>query len=248
MALGLLSPTAYRSTQEPWGSTNRVTVQNELGNVPRYDIDGRRYGNTLSDDMFAMKNPVNRANQHTPESYDYLPSAPLDLTPVSDDYNGVSAVPRPLGRDGLISRKKVLGDPSTALDWGTYDIDYAELEDDWSQQMARYHALLQQQGELANSYGKGNDLSDDMKYIKSNGRYKDHDEGYQTPRYNADYDPYVGTTVNYEDMSPQTLRQLTLMGVNRPVAMPGMNVDNANDTLRSMIKLYQYGLENGLYK
>ena len=47
------------------------TQINELANKPRYDIEGdKRYGNTLSDDMFAMKNPNYKG--HTPESYDYF--------------------------------------------------------------------------------------------------------------------------------------------------------------------------------
>ena len=46
-------------------------ARNELANRPRYDIEGdRRYGNTLSDDMFALKNKNYQG--HTPESYEYF--------------------------------------------------------------------------------------------------------------------------------------------------------------------------------
>lgn len=45
------------STYRPYLRVNKNTIQKELANVPRYDIDGRRYGSTLTDDMISIKNP-----------------------------------------------------------------------------------------------------------------------------------------------------------------------------------------------
>ncbi|MBO4781257.1 MAG: hypothetical protein J5522_02580, partial [Lachnospiraceae bacterium] len=59
------------STYRPYLRVNKNTIQKELANVPRYDIDGRRYGSTLTDDMISIKNPK-IGNRHTPVSYDYL--------------------------------------------------------------------------------------------------------------------------------------------------------------------------------
>lgn len=63
------------------------TAVNELANKPRYDINGKRYGNTLSDDMFAIKNAGRLADNHTPKSYEYFNESkqfdPLEpMTPV----------------------------------------------------------------------------------------------------------------------------------------------------------------------
>jgi len=41
----------------PYMDETQQNIINELSNRPRYDLDKRRYGNTLSDDMFAIKNP-----------------------------------------------------------------------------------------------------------------------------------------------------------------------------------------------
>lgn len=71
------------STLEPWGKANKTTIQNELANKPRYDIDGRRYGNTLTDDMISIKNPQ-IGNRHTPVSYDYF-TTPSHLNDFAED-------------------------------------------------------------------------------------------------------------------------------------------------------------------
>jgi len=66
------------------------------------------------------------------------------------------------------------------------------------------------------------------------------------PRMDAEYDSYLDTLVNYSALSPETLRMLTQMGVNRPEtdAVLGYGEDDANDELNSMISLYRYYLEN----
>lgn len=129
---------------------------NELANKPRYDIDGRRYGNTLTDDMLAIKNPNYQG--HTPESYSYFNEPPVQndpvepMTPVGgwDDLAGeipqlkkapveqyladnpylkYGRVANPYLEDHeerLFGRKKVLGDPTTAQGLE------AELPDGWS--------------------------------------------------------------------------------------------------------------------
>jgi len=73
-------------------------------------------------------------------------------------------------------------------------------------------------------------------------------------RRDAEYDPYLSEVVNYNAMSPTTMEQLAKMGVNRPtrdqyeeLGLPYTDLDDdANESLRGLIWLYRYAMENGL--
>ena len=147
----------------PFGNRNQFnmpidvsqTAINELANKPRQDIDRQRYGNTLSDDMFSIKNP-NLPDRHTPESYEYFnqptveapvqtwePAAgwenvgPLPVLNKNEDVSLAQSLARkyPLFRDkDLVSRQKnVTGDSlpwEVYKDWGLID-DILEFPDNW---------------------------------------------------------------------------------------------------------------------
>lgn len=252
---------------------NPVGIQ-ELQNRPRYDLDGRRFGNTLSDDMFSIKNPL-RANQHTPESYnyldtDYVEEKPVTLEPVLNTQNQVplpvlnkpvdfssflgNVMPRDF-RDTGVSRKKnvteglpfqtssIYGD-----DWSLVD-DALEFPENYSQEVVQW---AEAQRAAQDAKQRVNDLStegmrEDLAYQRSG---EERDPVFAARR-EAEWDPYLGTDVNYGAMSPQTMIQLAKMGVNRPKIEDDYTRqfgENANTAYNSLLDSYRLALANGWIK
>lgn len=251
---------------------NPVGIQ-ELQNRPRYDLDGRRFGNTLSDDMFSIKNP-GRDNQHTPESYNYLDTEyvtekPVTLEPVLNTQNQVPlpVLNKPedfsslLGnimptdfRDNGVSRKKNIteGLPFQTRpiydDWSLVD-DALEFPEYYDQAV---YDWAEAQRAAREAEQRRYDLStegmkDDMYYQQ----VPDQREPEFSVRRDAEWDPYLETDVNYNAMSPQTMIQLAKMGVNRPKVEDDYTRqygENANGTYQSLLDSYRLALENGWIK
>lgn len=252
---------------------NPVGIQ-ELQNRPRYDLDGRRYGNTLSDDMFSIKNPQ-RENQHTPESYgylntDYIEEKPVTLEPVLNTQNQVplpvlnkpvdfssflgNVMPRDF-RDNAVSRKKTVTEglpfQTTSIygdDWSLVDdaLEFPEYYDqavvDWAEGQRAAREAEQRRYDLSTE-----GMRDDMYYQQ----VPDQREPVFSARREAEWDPYLGTDVNYGAMSPQTMIQLAKMGVNRPKIEDDYTRqfgENANGTYQSLLDSYRLALENGWIK
>lgn len=237
------------------GTVDTETIANELANRPRYDLDGRRYGNTLSDDMFAMKNPNYQG--HTPESFSYykdqmgssLPA--LEQTEIDPYEELLKRYPLLAGGDErLLSRKKnITGD---SIDWETYPMDWTigddvlEFPDNYSQEALE--AALAQRDYVENQQ-KINDLATDSlradMLSEKGGAYHDPQDQWLSRR-QSEFDPYLGTPVNYEALSPATLQQLAKMGVNRSdeqLHYGGYEgEDNAGDTLNFLINAYRQRL------
>ena len=250
---------------------NPVGIQ-ELQNRPRYDLDGRRYGNTLSDDMFSIKNPQ-RENQHTPESYnyldtDYVEEKPVTLEPVLNTQNQVplpvlnkpedfssllgNIMPRDFRDNGVSRKKNVTGNGLPwqrnsiyGDDWSLQDdaLEFPEYYDqavvDWAEAQRAEQNATQRQYDLSTE-----GLRDDMLY-----QGEDRNQP-MSPRA-AEWDPYLGTDVNYNAMSPQTMIQLAKMGVNRPKLEDDYTRqfnENANGTYQSLLDAYKLALENGWIK
>ena len=233
-------------------------AKNELANKPRYDIDGRRYGNTISDDMFAMKNP--NYVGHTPESYGYLNETevkPVETWAPAGGWNEALNLPvlqqqdnpvaqylannpylqRPVGdfRDRAVGRKKVVGEGDSLpwevyKDWGLTD-DILEFPDNYSQDEVKWAEEQRAQREARNrveSLG-----TDDLRAEKL-GTYQDPNDW--VSRRDSDVDTYLNELVNYGALSPATLQQLANMGVKRPVS----NVeDDAGEYLNFLIDAYR---------
>lgn len=247
---------------------NPVGIQ-ELQNRPRYDLDGRRYGNTLSDDMFSIKNPEIRPNQHTPESYQDL-KEPREIEPPEiyspalnspekiptlQDYfdNQVTPGVREDFRDNGISRKKTVTegiDGAYRAPWGMVD-EILEFPEYYSQDEINW-AAARREKEWADKrrYDLSTDgMRDDM--------YFQHVDGYRdesmSPRRDADIDYYLGgELVNYSALPPETLKQLAKMGVNRPADYKDINqvVESgfASDYLNYLVKTYQDLMAKGIIK
>ena len=250
---------------------NPVGIQ-ELQNRPRYDLDKRRYGNTLSDDMFSIKNPQ-RENQHTPESYgylntDYVEEKPVTLEPVLNTQNQVplpvlnkpedfssllgNIMPRDFRDNGVSRKKNVTGNGLPwqrnsiyGDDWSLQDdaLEFPEYYDqavvDWAEAQRAEQNATQRQYDLSTE-----GLRDDMLY-----QGEDRNQP-MSPRA-AEWDPYLGTDVNYNAMSPQTMIQLAKMGVNRPNTEDDYTRqfnENANGTYQSLLDAYKLALENGWIK
>ena len=251
---------------------NPVGIQ-ELQNRPRYDLDGRRYGNTLSDDMFSIKNPQ-RENQHTPESYgylntDYVEDKPVTLEPVLNTQNQVplpvlnkpedfssllgNIMPRDF-RDNGVSRKKNItaGLPFQKReiyeDWNLVDdaLEFPEYYDqavvDWAEAQRAENEARQRVNDLSTE-----GMREDLAYQRTGA---ERDPNFAVRR-EAEWDPYLGTDVNYNAMSPQTMIQLAKMGVNRPNTEDDYTRqfgENANGTYQSLLDAYKLALENGWIK
>lgn len=251
---------------------NPVGIQ-ELQNRPRYDLDGRRYGNTLSDDMFSIKNPQ-RENQHTPESYgylntDYVEEKPVTLEPVLNTQNQVplpvlnkpedfssllgNIMPRDF-RDNGVSRKKNVteGLPFQARsiydDWSLQDdaLEFPEYYDqavvDWAEAQRAEDEAKQRVNDLSTE-----GMREDLAYQRTGA---ERDPAFAVRR-EAEWDPYLGTDVNYNAMSPQTMIQLAKMGVNRPKVEDDYTRqfnENANGTYQSLLDAYKLALANGWIK
>lgn len=246
---------------------NPVGIQ-ELQNRPRYDLDGRRFGNTLSDDMFSIKNP-GRASQHTPESYnyldtDYVEEKPVTLEPVLNTQNQIPlpVLNKPedfsslLGnvmptdfRDNGVSRKKNVteGLPFQARpiydDWSLID-DALEFPDYYDQAVVDWAEAQKAEQDAAQ---RRYDLSTEG--LREDMRGEDRDQPMSPST--AEWDPYLETDVNYGAMSPQTMIQLAKMGVNRPNVEDDYTRqfgENANGTYQSLLDAYKLALANGWIK
>lgn len=235
----------------PFGNRNQLNIPidvtqtaiNELANRPRQDINGQRYGNTLSDDMFAIKNP-NLVNRHTPGSIEYFgqPSVDSPSTQAWQPASGWGPLPV-LDNSNLVSRRKFVdeGIPlSVNKDWGLTD-DILEFPDDYTQEQVAYAEALRDRREAAQ---RVNDLSTEGIRSEQFGNAPTDMSSYR----DAEYDPYLGTNVNYSAMSPETMEQLARMGVERPQDEDDISRrlgENGNDTYNSLLNLYRLAIENG---
>jgi hypothetical protein len=235
----------------PFGNRNQLnmpidvsqTAINELANRPRQDINGQRYGNTLSDDMFAIKNP-SLPDRHTPQSIEYF-NQPVVERPSTQAWEPAAGWgPLPVLNAGLVSRKKnVTGDSlpwEVYKDWGLTD-DILEFPDDYTQEQVAYAEALRDRREAAQ---RVNDLSTEGMMGEKFGNVPTTQSSYR----DAEYDPYLGTNVNYGAMSPETMEQLARMGVNRPTVEDEESLrlgENGNDTYNSLLNLYRLAIENG---
>lgn len=206
------------------------TVQNELANKPRYDITGERYGNTLSDDMIYMKNPRTYTedipDKHTPESYEYfaqpkgnagagayIPTT-YDLPVLNGNYTYQNEGDRPFGR------KKNVTDS---------DKEWYVGEDVWE--------FLDSPGEVINYYDALRNLAQIDQLSTEGVRYEKFGQApvSQDPRYDANYDYYTDSLVNYNRLSPAQLTQLAKMGVNREIT----EENDASADLMGLVNLYR---------
>lgn len=238
------------------------TIELEAANVPRYDIDGKRYGSTLTDDMIYLKNPRLKLgiDRHAPTSLpyfgrsDYLENFALDHTeeyPTSPtqsvDINPMFSAPT-FG-DQIPSNKPIYhtyGNENNHgfisrkknIDYSVSDAPYATEEAGYfdgtgmEDLLGEYHKQLIERRALDKALDDQS-IREDVRYIKSGGRTK-HSEGEQWLRDDAEYDPYVDTVVNYNMVSPTQLEQLVNMGVNRP----------ESEDLMNKIHLYKYYMDN----
>lgn len=210
-------------TQETPDMDVSAQIQGELANKPVYDASGRRYGSTLSDDMFDIKNG-RRGNPETTNhpwvgSYtDYLDlsQAPVlesqepEVAAAIQDYINTLTAGDIRERGG---RKKFVGEGGEGVK--AWD-DRADFESEWASdpdyeayltQLADYQALKERQAILQGQGTSYNGIDDDVRYIKSGGRTM-HDVGYQKPRYGAEYDESLGTEVNPGRLSPRTAEMI----------------------------------------
>jgi hypothetical protein len=220
------------------------TAINELANRPRQDITGQRYGNTLSDDMFSIKNP-SLPDRHTPESYEYFnqPVVPEVNTQAWEPAAGWNG-PLPVLNPNFISRQKFVGESTAPLtvnkDWGLTD-DILEFPDDYTDEQYAWAEGLRNQREAAQ---RVNDLSTEGMLNEKFGNVPTT----QSPYRDAEYDPYLGTNVNYSAMSPETMEILARMGVKRPTVEDEESLrlgENGNDSYNSLLELYRLAIQNG---
>ena len=218
------------------------TAINELANKPRQDINGQRYGNTLSDDMFSITNP-SLPDRHTPQSIEYFNQPTVEAAPQTwEPAAGWNPLPV-LDNSNLVSRRKFVdeGMPlSVNKDWGLTD-DILEFPDDYSQEQVDWASALRDKRETAQ---RVNDLSTEGLRNEQMGYASDE----QSPYREAEYDPYIGTNVNYSAMSPRTMELLARMGVERPQDEDDISRrlgENGNDTYNSLLNLYRLAIENG---
>lgn len=228
--------------QSSGGSPRDNTLQNELANKPRYDIGGDRYGNTLTDDMIYQKNPRTYTedirDKHAPVSYEYFAQPagnagvvqPQNVTPQVQNvlpqipsvnpnvfpWNRVEGQ-RPIGR-----QKNVTGDGSEV--W--------KGENVWN--------YLDAPGEVLNYYDALRNIAQ-TEQLSAEGAMEEkfgRAPTTQDPRYDANYDYYTGTPVNYNRLSGAQLTQLAKMGVDRPI----VNEDDASADLMGLVNLYRRNL------
>lgn len=243
----------------PFGNRNQFnmpidvsqTAINELANKPRQDINGQRYGNTLSDDMFSIKNPT-LPNRHTPESIEYFNQPTVEAAPQTWEpaagWNPLTLNPGPLPvleRNGLVSRKKNVTGESLPLNvyQGAWSLtnDILEFPDNYTQEQVAWAEGLRDKREAAQ---RVNDLSTEGIRSEQFGNAPTDMSSYR----DAEYDPYLEATVNYSAMSPRTMELLARMGVERPQdedAISRQLGENGNDTYNSLLNLYRLAIENG---
>lgn len=231
---------------------------NELANKPRYDIDGKRYGNTLSDDMLAMKNPNYKG--HTPESYEYFneptENVPYEPMAPAGGWNEVmGTIPKleqdpvkqfiasnPYLRDHnrLFGRKKNVGEGG--LDWGTWREDWTleddilEFPDSYTDEQVAWAENQRAQREAKNRVASLG--TEDLRAEKL-GTYQDPSDW--VSRRDAMDDSSTGAYVNYDALSPATLEMMAKMGVNKPVESD-LNMtteDDAAEYLNFLLNAYR---------
>ena len=218
------------------------TAINELQNRPRQDIDGQRYGNTLSDDMFSIKNPT-LPNRHTAESMEYFnqSSAP-SVNTAFEPAAGWGPLPV-LDNSNLVSRRKFVGEGSPLTvnkDYGLVD-DIMEFPENYTDEQ---FAWAEGQRDKRETEQRINDLSAEGLRNEQFGNAPTTQSSYR----DAEYDPYLGTFVNYSAMSPETMDILARMGVNRPQTEDEKSLnyrENGNDSYNSLLNLYRLAIENG---
>jgi hypothetical protein len=151
----------------------------------------------------------------------------------------------PVFRDNdLVSRQKeVTGDSlpwEVYKDWGLLD-DILEFPEYYTDAQLEWADGLRKQREARQ---RVNDLSTEGMMEEKFGDIP----STQSPRRDAEYDPYLGTDVNYGAMSPRTMEMLAKMGVNRPMVVDEESLrldENASDTYNSLLNLYRLALQNG---
>lgn len=243
----------------PFGNRNQFnmpidvsqTAINELANKPRQDINGQRYGNTLSDDMFSVKNP-SLPDRHTPQSIEYFNQPTVEAAPQTWEpaagWNPLAAVSEPLPvleRNGLVSRKKNVTGESLPLNvyegaWSLTN-DILEFPDNYTQEQVEWAEGLRDKREAAQ---RVNNLSTEGLRNEQMGYASDEQSSYR----DAEYDPYLEATVNYSAMSPRTMELLARMGVERPQDEDDISRrlgENGNDTYNSLLNLYRLAIQNG---
>ena len=133
------------------------------------------------------------------------------------------------------SRKKFVGEGGEGVvsyDYEDYDPEMYSNPDyeNYLNTLHDYQALREKQRIL-----QGSDLAEDVRYIKSGGKTF-HEEGGQTPRYGAEYDPQLGTLVNPERLSPRTA-QLIAKGMTQDREEPIENGEKVG--LNPLINSYR---------
>ena len=195
----------------------------EMRDYPRYDIDGRRYGNTFQDDMFAIKNPPTRGNRHAPGTLDYF-NLEYQLKP--EDYiheepsilDNISAgarayinrlkdlgayMTREEGYRPLSRKKKVTEggsgiektEPLSEILWDTVEAEEARAR------KAEYERAVRERVAKDARKRGGGTLLDDMLYQKSGGR-TEHEKGTQGVTYESTFSPEYNHFINWEYASP----------------------------------------------
>lgn len=228
----------------------RSQIQGELANRPHYDASGRRYGSTLSDDMFDIKNG-RRGNPETTNHpwigglNDYnmgdvpevAPKAPEVQTAIQQYINSLTTGDiRDRG-----GRKKFVGEGGNGIvsyDYEDFDPEMYSNPDyeQYLNALRDYQALKDRQNVL-----QGSDLDEDVRYIKSGGKTF-HEEGGETPRYNAEYDPLLGATVSPDRLSPMTAKMIA-QGMTQDREEPMVNGESVG--LNPIINAYRRRLSNG---
>ena len=140
-------------------------ITNELSNRPRYDITGERYGNTLQDDMFSIKNAGRIKDRHTPQSYDYYAMTTLEPETVENPYtlnqtgygviNELVEQATPIQEKG---RKKTIGDiPEWYDGLHAYDEFRPEDDSDYSAELINFYINQAAQNRINDlrNYGAG---------------------------------------------------------------------------------------------
>lgn len=250
---------------ESWGPNPTAVL--ELQNKPRKDLDGKYHGNTLSDDMFAIKNP--NSDRHTQVSYPY-PTQPreredvysnepsagwgsvgpeipalkkADLTLAESLLNRNPIFGRNDFRDTGVSREKNVTGESLPLtvdkDWGLTD-DILEWPEYYTQEQVAWAEALRDKRETERRI---NELSSEGIRNEQMGYAPER----MSSRREAEVDPYLDELINYSALSPATIEQLAKMGVNRPLDYQPYEVQetNASDQLMELINAYKWAMENG---
>ena len=245
-------------------NVEQQTIELEASNTPRFDIDGQRYGNTLTDDMIYLKNPRTKRgiDRHAPASIPYFTRSdyernfaldnarnPIPVSPtLSDNINSMFSAPtqqipsnKPIyhtyGAEESTNNHGFIGRKKN-IDYSVSDEPYVTEESGYFDGTDMEDLLGEYHKQLIER--KALDKALDDKSIREDVRYiksggrTKHSEGEQWLRDDAEYDPAVDTLVNYKRLSPAQLELLLKMGVNRP----------ESEDLMNYLHLYQFYLDN----